>query len=146
VIYPLPPNSGGAGAPAPPLLIPGIILELSVGDWSESIEVPGKIDTGAAQTIIPFSIAEFYGIPPSDSALIRGFDKASEPISYPVFPVRITVPGLAPKEISVVGCGRENILLGLDLWAGAILAADWNHKWFGYRRGLPIDRLIRMLF
>ena len=78
--------------------------------------------------------------------LVRGFDNRAPAMMCPQFYVRLIIPDLIEESLWVIGCDRDEILLGRDICQHMLLAATWRDGWFGLLRRNPPDSSLRSIF
>lgn len=103
---------------------PTVLLRLThpTADVSAD-DLPGLIDTGADQTVVPKRVADHLGLTQLDQQLVRAFD--GTPHLLPTAVVRLAVRGLSPAEVEViVSDGVRYIVLGRDVLNRYVIALD----------------------
>jgi hypothetical protein len=132
----LPPNNGAAVSAAP-LYVHGIKLRATYANYQYDHPegILGKLDTGSAITVIPLSVAlllklESAGVQPS----VQSIDHSIQFPEYPKFKVTMFIPGWGwKKDLEVMACERDTILLGRDVCDQMLLIANWNACGFGVK-------------
>ena len=115
MIYPIPASTNVANGYVAPLFIPDIVVEDLSSKTRRSTRLGGVVDTGAQRTIIPLHLAVALQMICVGAVRARTFDSSLKSKSYPVYYVLLTLPGLRPKDLEVIGCVRNEILLGRDI-------------------------------
>jgi len=145
----------GAQKIAAPLFISGVKLRhFWRGQLVEEENLLGKVDTAAVYTSIPLRLAIRMRLPNDGQAGdLKSFDKSIVLPTYPKYKVDLLVPKVGWKKISVIGCDRDDILLGLDVCRGMILLANWRRDptngcihGFGLRTAQKLHRVLSVLF
>jgi len=133
MLFPLSINLHTPGEHLGCLFIKAVILQDSAGGTLKSKNVRAIIDTGAHRTAIPLDITKQLGFRQVGTIDAAGFDRSKGGESYPAFLVLLTVPRLMKKELRVIGCQRDDVLLGLDICQSLHLGACWKGGWFGLK-------------
>ena len=144
MLFPLQNHQGSAEAAR--LFVPNIIIQDLISRSGRSLAQGGKIDTGARKTIIPIKMASELNMSEIGEVLVRGFDNRAPAMMCPQFYIRLKIPDLIEASLWVVGCDRDEILLGRDICQHMLLAASWRDRWFGLLCRKPPDGSLRSIF
>lgn len=117
-------------------------LKLVDGAWD------GLIDTGAAQSAIPWRCRKLKGVARTrDLTTLGGFDPRAPRRKYPTYIIHFKTPPLGPVKLKVIAIPRRRIvLLGRDFLKGHVFAYDGPNGWFGLRRSAKFGRAVKKLF
>jgi hypothetical protein len=144
------PRHSGSGACeyAAPLFISGLRMRYY---WhgAEILEkdLQGKLDTGSEYTCIPLHLAKAMCLPSKGKIDdLRTFDYSFKLPSFPMFSVELFVPKWGWSKRTVLGCHRDDILLGLDYCKDMLLLVNWRTHGFGLRRAKRIHQPLQILF
>jgi len=137
----------GAAKPAP-LLISGVRLRSHwQGHLIEEANLVAKLDTAASISVIPLHIAHKMRLASRGvHENLKSFDEGIQLDPYPLFRVEMFIPKYGWTILDVIGCKRDNILLGRDICNHMLLIADWRNCWFGMRSGMWFHDAFRVLF
>lgn len=113
----------------------------------EEKNIRGKLDTGSEYTCIPLNLARGMCLSTVGKVDgLRAFDSSLEVPQLPLYKVQIFVPKWGWTTSTVLGCQRDDILLGLDYCKGKLLLANWRSNGFGLKRAKlthwPLQKLL----
>lgn len=98
---------------------------------SHSVELTGKIDTGADLTVLPETLVQQLGLSPKGMVWTRGFDgTASRRAAYYV---RLRVEGFNVPVVRCVTSARQDVLLGRNVLNRFVLTLDGPRLTFTLR-------------
>jgi hypothetical protein len=140
--------SSGAAESAAPLLVSGLRLRFHwQGVKIEETGLKGILDTGSTMTCIPLHLARNMHLPSAGKADdLLSFDHSLKLEPYPKFRVELFVPKWGWQLMTVLGCPRKDVLLGLDVCRDMLLLANWRCHGFGMRRAKRAHRPLEILF
>lgn len=142
----LPTASKGAAPIAAPLLIKDVTLRNYYQDIPCEEKLTAKLDTAASMSVIPIDVALRIGLQQVGLKEMQPFDHSVESKKYPTFYAEIDVPGWSPAEkMLFVGCPRDNVLLGLDIFKENLLLVNWKSG-FGVHSAKSYHRPLEYLF
>jgi len=88
----------------------------------ETFDLPGKLDTGAAMTVIPKDIALTLHLEQMGDVLCQGYDGVET--LRPLYYVTLEVPGYHFPIVEVTASPRRDVLLGRDVLNHFILTLN----------------------
>jgi hypothetical protein len=140
-------TSNGADQAAP-LLISGLRLRFHYkGIPVEEKDLVGKLDTAASMTAIPIRIAIAMKLPSAGMEKnLQSFDLSIKLPAYPKFYTELFIPKWGWRIMPVVGCHRDNVLLGRDICNKMLLVANWRCRGFGLKHASFLNYNLRFLF
>lgn len=133
----------------PPLLIKDISLRYFYNDMEvREPGLVGKLDTAAGMTAVPIEVAQKMKLPSAGfTEKLTSFDQSIEPKRYPKFHAECFIPKLGwTGFLQVIGCQRDDVLLGRDICSRKLLIADWRWSKFGLCHGNLKHRLLHLAF
>jgi hypothetical protein len=140
-------RSEGADEVAAPLYIKGIQLRHQWKGIAMQRTLSGKLDTAAGMTAIPISVALSMKLPSAGKQSgVQSFDHSIPLTEYPKFNTEIFIPRWGRMIMPVIGCERDDILLGRDICRKMLLVADWRRCGFGITPACWLHAPLRLLF
>jgi hypothetical protein len=88
----------------------------------ETLQLPGKLDTGAAMTVIPRDIVPTLHLEQMGDVLCQGYDGVETP--RPLYYVALEVTGYHIPMVEVTVSPRRDVLLGRDVLNHFILTLN----------------------
>jgi len=88
-------------------------VQITHPETGTSQTMPAKLDTGAARTVIPASVADALNLEIMGKILAQGFDKS--PDWYRVYYVALEVAGVHLPMVEAIATARKDVLLGRDV-------------------------------
>ena len=137
---------GGATNDVAPLLINGVILRNNFQGIRCDSKLNAIIDTGASRTAIPIHIANEMKLPNAGSINLQSFDRKQNAKSYAKYNTQIFIPQWGWTIMWVIGCERDDILIGRDLCKNNLFMANWQTGGFGMRPAKTWHRPLELLF
>jgi predicted aspartyl protease len=103
---------------------PTVFLRLTHPTTGVSVDdLPGLVDTGADQTVVPRRVADHLSLPQLDQQRVEGFD--GTPQFLPTAVLRLAVRDLSPVEMEVIVSDRVRyVVLGRDVLNRYVIALD----------------------
>lgn len=93
------------------------IIDIEILNYSgRSVPEKGKIDTGAAITVIPEYIIDSLTLKKTGEQEIRGFDSVG---NYSIYDIYVIIDSKKIGPLQVIASERDNVLLGrnlINLW------------------------------
>jgi predicted aspartyl protease len=88
----------------------------------ETLQLPGKLDTGAAMTVIPRDIVTALHLEQMGDVLCQGYDGVETP--RPLYYVALELTGYHIPMVEVTTFPRQDVLLGRDVLNHFILTLN----------------------
>jgi len=98
-----------------PARIDKILIEDPYDPQNHSSGIECIVDTGAAITVIPANVVDRLGLTAWGTLPVSAFGQTSE-VDYPLYHIRLTLPGIRTVSVDAIGCVRDNVLLGRDVF------------------------------
>jgi hypothetical protein len=138
----------GAHPDVAPLLIKGIRLQhLWNGIPIAENNLTGIVDTAAYSSAIPLHIAIKMQLPSIGRAKdVKGFDRSIKLPTYPKYRCQLFIPKRGWMTTTFIGCPREDVLLGRDIFDQMLLMVNWRSRGFGMIPAYILHAPLRLLF
>ena len=94
----------------------------------ETSDLPGKLDTGAAMTVIPKNIVPALNLKQMGDVLCQGYDGVET--LRPLYYVALEVTGYHIPMVEVTASPRQDVLLGRDVLNHFILTLNGKNLTF----------------
>jgi hypothetical protein len=76
----------------------------------------------------------------------QSFDLTISMPAYPIYEVELFVAPWGWQIVDILGCPRNDVLIGRDFMKDKLLVANWESKGFGICQGAMMHRPLRVLF
>lgn len=109
---------------------PAALVAVTVTDplTGNQAAVPGKLDTGAAISVLPAAIIAELGLTPQSDVWVAGYD--AQFLQLPAYFVTLEIAGCTIEMVKVTASPRSQMLLGRDVLSHFIATFDGKNLMF----------------
>jgi len=115
-----------AGEHPPAAIIPVMVADPATG---RRASLSGKLDTGAAISVLPIATVAELGLSPQSDVWVAGYDLQFTQL--PAYFVTLTVAGYAIESLKVTASPRAHMLIGRDVLSHFVTTFDGKNQAFG---------------